>query len=158
MAFVKKIALTISKPLLIIYTKSFNDGVIPRQFKQSKIIPLFKSGDRSSMDNYRPIALLSTFSKILEKIVCNRLSDYLEKNELLSKSQYGFRKEHSTVHPMVHFMNKITNALENKLHTIAIICNLRKAFNSCNHNTVYYLVNCRGWDSQGLSSCGSKIT
>ena len=157
-AFVKKIALTISKPLLIIFTKSFNDGVIPRQFKQSKIIPLFKSGDRSSMDNYRPIALLSTFSKILEKIVCNRLSDYLEKNELLSKSQYGFRKEHSTVHPMVHFMNKITNALENKLHTIAIFCDLRKAFNSCNHNTVYYLVNCRGWDSQGLSSCGSKIT
>ena len=108
--------------------------MIPRQFKQSKIIPLFKSGDRSSMDNYRPIALLSTFSKILEKIVCNRLSDYLEKNELLSKSQYGFRKEHSTVHPMVHFMNKITNALENKLHTIAIFCDLRKAFDSCNHN------------------------
>ena len=80
MGFCKKIALTISKPLLIIFTKSFNDGVIPRQFKQSKIIPLFKSGDRSSMDNYRPIALLSTFSKIMEKIVCNRLSDYLEKN------------------------------------------------------------------------------
>ena len=105
-----------------------------------------------------PLPYLAHFRKILEKIVCNRLSDYLEKNELLSKSQYGFRKEHSTVHPMVHFMNKITNALENKLHTIAIFCDLRKAFNSCNHNTVYYLVNCRGWDSQGLSSCGSKIT
>ena len=63
----------------------------------------------------------------MEKIVCNRLSDNLEKNELLSKFQYGFRKEHSTVHPMVHFMNKITNALENKMRTIAIFCNLRKA-------------------------------
>ena len=85
------------------------------------------------MDNYRPIALLSTFSKILEKIVCNRLSNYLEKNNLLSKFQFGFRKEHSTLHPMVHFMNKITAALENKMHTIAIFCDLRKAFDSCDH-------------------------
>ena len=133
-AFVKKILLTVSKPLLIIFSKSFKDGVIPQQLKQSKIIPLFKSGDRTYMDNYRPIALLSTFSKILEKIVCKRLSDYLEKNELLSKFQFGFRKEHSTVHPRVHFMKKITNALENKLHAIAIFCDLRKAFDSCNHN------------------------
>ena len=133
-AFVKKISLTVSKPLLIIFSKSFKDGVIPQQLKQSKIIPLFKSGDRTYMDNYRPIALLSTFSKILEKIVCKRLSDYLEKNELLSKFQFGFRKEHSTVHPRVHFMKKITNALENKLHTIAIFCDLCKAFDSCNHN------------------------
>ena len=66
--------------------------------------------------------------------MCKRLSDYLEKNELLSKFQFGFRKEHSTVHPRVHFMKKITNALENKLHTIAIFCDLRKAFDSCNHN------------------------
>ena len=133
-AFIKKISLTISKPLQIIFSKSFSDGVIPQQFKQSKIIPLFKSGDRTCMDNYRPIALLSTFSKILEKIVCKRLSNFLENNELLSQFQFGFRKEHSTIHPMVHFMNKITNALENKMHTIAIFCDLRKAFDSCNHN------------------------
>ena len=107
--FIKRIALTISKPLLTIFSKSFSDGTIPWQLKSSKIIPLFKSGDHSSMDNYRPIALLSTFSKILEKIVCNRLSNYLEKNNLLSKFQFGFCKEHSTLHPMVHFINKITN-------------------------------------------------
>ena len=50
-AFVKKISLTVSKPLLIIFSKSFKDGVIPQQLKQSKIIPLFKSGDHTSMDN-----------------------------------------------------------------------------------------------------------
>ena len=100
-AFIKKISLTISKPLQIIFSKSFSDGVIPQQFKQSKIIPLFKSGDRTCMDNYRPIALLSTFSKILEKIVCKRLSNFLENNELLSQFQFGFCKEHSTIHPMV---------------------------------------------------------
>ena len=83
----------VSKPLLIIFSKSFNDGVIQQQLKQSKIIPLFKSGDWTSMDNYRPIALLlSTFSKILEKIVHNRLSDYLEKNELLGNFSWAFGK------------------------------------------------------------------
>ena len=96
------------------------------------------------MDNYRPIALLSTFSKILEKIVCNRLSNYLENNNLLSKFQYGFRKEHSTLHPMIHFMNKITNALENKMHTIAIFCDLRKAFDSCNHQILLSKLNRMG--------------
>ena len=51
----------------------------------------------------------------------------------MSKFQFGFCKEHSTLHPMVHFMNKITAALENKMHTIAIFCDLRKAFDSCDH-------------------------
>jgi len=86
------------------------------------------------MDNYRPIALLNIFSKILEKIVCNRLVNYLESNDLISQFQFGFRKEHSTLHPMVHFMNKITTALENKEHSIAIFCDLRKAFDTCSHS------------------------
>ena len=59
--FLKKIALTISKPLLLIFTKSFTDGEIPQQLKCSKVIPLFKFGDRASMDNYRPIALLTHY-------------------------------------------------------------------------------------------------
>ena len=132
--FLKKISLSISKPLLHIFSKSLNTGVIPHQLKIAKVIPLFKSGDRSLLDNYRPIALLSSFSKILEKIVCNRLYIFLENNELLSKFQFGFRKEHSTLHPMILFMNKLTSALENKQHTIAIFCDLRKAFDSCNHH------------------------
>ena len=107
------------------------------------------------MDNYRPIALLSTFSKILEKIVCNRLSNYLENNNLLSKFQCGFRKEHSTLHPMIHFMNKITNALENKMHTIAIFCDLRKAL--IRVITKFCFLNSIGWGSLGLSFGGLKI-
>ena len=84
--FLKKIARTISKPLLHIFSKSLSNGDIPHQLKISKIIPLFKSGDRSLLDNYRPIALLSSFSKILEKIVCNRLSKYLENNEFQKRT------------------------------------------------------------------------
>ena len=73
------------------------------------------------MDNYRPISLLNTFSKIMEKIVASRLTFFLEGNNILSKWQFGFRAGHSTSHPMVHFLNKITDALNKKKHAVAII-------------------------------------
>ena len=107
---------------------------MPIQFKIAKVIPIFKAGDRASMDNYRPISLLSTFSKILEKLVAARLLTFLKANNILSKWQFGFRSGHSTVHPMIHFLNKITEALNKKQHTIAIFCDLKKAFDTCNHS------------------------
>ena len=86
------------------------------------------------MDNYRPISLLSSFSKILEKLVALRLMSYLSENNILSKWQFGFRSGHSTSHPLVHFLNKITDALNKKKHSIAIFCDLKKAFDTCDHH------------------------
>jgi hypothetical protein len=110
--FIKKIAEPISNPLYIIFSKSMESGEIPSQLKMAKIIPLFKSGDKSIMDNYRPIALLDTFSKIFEKLICKRLTSFLEDNDKITPFQFGFRKDHSTVHPMLHFMNFVSENLE----------------------------------------------
>ena len=85
------------------------------------------------MDNYRPIALLNIFSKILEKIVCNRLSNFLEYNKLISDQKFRFRKDLATLHPLLLFMNKISTSLDKKEHSIAIFCDLRKAFDTVNH-------------------------
>ena len=82
--FIAKFALTLSKPLRNIFNLSFSHGVVPQQFKIAKVIPIHKSGPKDSMDNYRPIALVCSFSKILEKITFNRLSLFLENNNLLS--------------------------------------------------------------------------
>jgi hypothetical protein len=101
--------------------------------KISKVVPIFKSGDATNVDNYRPIALLCTFSKLLEKIVYNRLSIHIGNNNLLNTQQFGFRNNHSTLHPMLLFMNHVTVALEKKQHTVAIFCDLRKAFDCCSH-------------------------
>jgi hypothetical protein len=101
--------------------------------KIPKIVPIHKGGSGVSMDNYRPISLLSCFSKILEKVVCNRLCSFLETHNILSGAQFGFRPGHSTIHPMMHFVNHVSTALNNKEHTIAIFCDLRKAFDSCDH-------------------------
>ena len=86
------------------------------------------------MDNYCPISLLSCFSKLIEKIVCNRLTSFLDVNHLISNSQFGFRKNHSTLHPLVHFLNYVAKALDKKQHCIAIFCDLRKAFDTVNHH------------------------
>ena len=80
------------------------------------------------MDNYRPISLLCVFSKILEKIMFNRLSTFLENNNILCPEQFGFRKLHSTIHSLTLFINQISKCLNKKEHAIAIFCDLKKAF------------------------------
>jgi hypothetical protein len=113
---------------------SFSSAVVPLQFKIAKDIPLFKSSDKSLPDNYRPISLLSSFSKIFEKVVCLRLLNFLEVNNILTPDQFGFRKAHSAVHPMVNMMNFVSRALNKKETAIAIFCDLRKAFDTVNHD------------------------
>jgi hypothetical protein len=87
-SFIKSISDQLLSPLQHIINLSPESSVVPKQMKIAKVVPLFKNGDPLSMDNYRPISLLSSFSKILEKIVANRLCRYLEANNLLSNSQF----------------------------------------------------------------------
>ena len=89
------------------------------------------------MDNYRPISLLSCFSKILEKIVATRLTSFLTNCNILPNWQFGFCPHHSTVHPMVHFTNFLSNAINEKKHSLAIFCDLKKAFDCCDHSILF---------------------
>ena len=132
--FVKNIIYAIINPIHHVFSLSLSTGTVPSLLKIAKVTHLFKRGDRSNPDNYRPISLLNTFSKILEKIVALRTTTFLTSNNLLSKWQFGFRQNHSTTHPMVHFMNFITSSLNEKKFTLAIFCDLKKAFDTCNHD------------------------
>jgi Reverse transcriptase (RNA-dependent DNA polymerase) len=85
------------------------------------------------MNNYRPISMLNVFSKIFEKIVANRLSSFLELNNLISNSQFGFHRKHSTVQPLTKFLNFISKANNANHHCLAIFCDLQKAFDTCDH-------------------------
>ena len=93
---VKLIAKNIALPLTQAINKSLSQGVFPAELKIAKVIPLFKSNDASLFTNYRPISLLPIFSKIFERIMYNRLYNYLKKCNILSESQFGFREGHST--------------------------------------------------------------
>jgi hypothetical protein len=131
--FVKKVIFSIATPILHVFRQSLSSGIFPSQFKIAKVVPVFKSGDKTNPGNYRPISLLSSFSKILEKVVSIRLTLFLEKENVLTQFQFGFRTSHSTAHAMVHFLNIISKALNEKKHTIAIFCDLCKAFDTVNH-------------------------
>ena len=97
----------IKKPLLKIFNESINLGIFPENMKIAKVTPIFKSGKKELLTNYRPISVLSYFSTILERIMCNRVYNYLNDNNLLFHKQFGFRKCHSTGHALVGLIIKI---------------------------------------------------
>src|SRR5215475_6526163 len=82
----------IAKPLTHIYNTSFNSGVFPEEWKTVKVKPLYKKGDRHDMNNYRPISIISVFTKLLERALYNRLISFFHKHKIFTETQNGFRK------------------------------------------------------------------
>jgi hypothetical protein len=85
------------------------------------------------MSNYRPISLLTTFSKVLEKVMYNRLSHYLQTNNILDPEQFGFRKGISTENTAFKPTDSIFKSINQKIHVGGIFCDLAKAFDCVNH-------------------------
>jgi len=131
---IKSIAVNIIEPLIYIYNLSISKCTFPDKLKIAIIKPLFKHGDATNINNYRPISMISNFAKILEKIIKLRLVVYLEKNKLLSKNQFGFRPGLSTENALYSASNFIYNALDSSKKTMAIFLDLAKAFDTVNHN------------------------
>ena len=94
--------LIISGPLSNIFNTSVQEGVFPYNLKQAKVIPVYKSDDKTEPRNYRPISLLSIFNRIFKKLMYRQLKNFLDKHNILFKSQYGFREKHSTQHCQYH--------------------------------------------------------
>ena len=98
--------------MLQIINISLTTGTFPGALKEGKAIPLFKGGLKSDMGNWRPISILALFSKILEKVVNQCLYGHLTKHGLLSETQFGFRRGHSTSHAAIHLVDFVNNCLE----------------------------------------------
>ncbi|XP_065679861.1 uncharacterized protein LOC136094168 [Hydra vulgaris] len=126
--------LEIRKPIFEIFNSSIKTGTVPDKLKTANIIPIFKTGETSLLNNYRPISILPTFSKILERIVYNRLYEYLLQNNLLNKKQFGFQTKHSTEHAILDLVNSMSNSFDKKQFVLGTFIDLSKAFDTVNHN------------------------
>ena len=134
----KGVILSIADPLEYIFNESLLTGQVPEQMKIAKVIPLFKKGDHLDTSNYRPISLLSTLSKILERIIYKRTINFLKTHNVLTNSQFGFRKNHSTIHALLNFVDKVAHAIDDYSHMIGIFLDFSKAFDTINHKILLY--------------------
>ena len=122
--------------------------------KISRVIPLFKSGDHRHFQNNRPFSVLPIFSKLLERIVYNRIINYVDKFVIISDHQYGFRKNNSPSQALLQLYNKISAAIDRKEFTVGIFLDLSKAFDTVNHDI--FLINLNTMVSEEWLLIGSK--
>ena len=140
----------LSYPLCHLINLSLQNSTFPDCEKYAKIIPLFKSGSKTIFDNYRPISVLQTLSKITERVVYNQLYDYLERNKLLSQYQLGFRKQRSTTHAVTYYTNYIRNQMDKGHLTGSLYIDLCKAFDTVNHGRLLAKLQLYGIEEQEL--------
>ena len=134
MKIIKISSAYIKNPLTHVINLSFSEGHFPSTLKISKVIPIHKKGDSSNLGNYRPISLLNNFSKIFEKVMHHRITNYLDKHHIIYSGQYGFRKHHSTTYALFDSINLIQTKLAQNLHTMGLFLDFSKAFDSVCHS------------------------
>ena len=133
-----KILKSILKVLLAQLTHIFNlsveTSIVPDSWKDALVIPIPKKGDLSSVTNYRPISLLPQPGKIMEKLVHDRLTHYIESNDLLSKKQHGFRKTKSTLDALFQLTSQINLNMDRRCPTLVTFIDFKKAFDCVQHD------------------------
>ena len=141
-SFLLKIAAVVIAPTLSYFINlSFELGLFPESMKKAKIIPVFKTGDKLLMSNYRPISILSSFSKIFEKCIHKRLFSFFDKQKVLSPNQYGFRPGFNTTHAITDIVTTAYENMCNNHYTGLIFLDLKKAFGTVNHNVLLSKLN-----------------
>lgn len=128
--FLKRYIKFLTTPITHICKLAMATGVFPIAFKLALIKPIHKGGDRDCVDNYRPISILPTLSKILERLINRRLTNYLETNNLLSPNQYGFRRKKSTDDAVHELVDSIIKNLDQGKKCVAVFLDLAKAFDT----------------------------
>ena len=128
----KSISNEIINPLTLIINQSLETRIFPNAFKTSKVIPIYKKGDKANLNNYRPISMLPTISKIFELVIHMQLYAYFCENNLLCEQQYGFRSKHSTELALIKLVDYLLKQMDANQISGAIYLHLSKAFDTLN--------------------------
>ena len=124
----------ISNVLCIVFNNSLLTGEFPDIMKIAEVVPLYKGKEHYYESNYRPISLLSTISKILEKVVYKRVYKFLSDTNQIYENQYGFREKHSCEHAIGQVIGKLVKGLENNMYGACVLLDLSKAFDTIEHS------------------------
>ena len=116
-----------------LFHSSLQSGIFPDLLKITIVSPVFKIGDTVEISNYRPISVLPCFSKILERIMCNRLCKCLTDQKILHPQQFGFQKGHSIEHAIPQLVDETYESFEIDNYTVGIFVELPKAFHAVDH-------------------------
>lgn len=126
----KQIMPFILKPFTFLINQSLIQGTFPSMLKKSLIIPIHKKGDKLEIDNYRQITLVSSISKLFEKIIASRITSYLVANSVLSEHQHGFRRGRSTESAIYEMLNFTHTKLDQGKFVVSVYFDLSKAFDT----------------------------
>ena len=140
----------ITTSLTFLYNRSLSSAVFPSIWKMGKVVPIFKSGDRTNTSNYRPITILPVLSKIIEKAVHMQLYTFLKENNLLAREQFGFRPNLSTEVALAHLTDNILDNMDNGLVTGAVFLDLSIAFDTVDHQLLLKKLRSLGLDNNSM--------
>jgi hypothetical protein len=120
--------------MMKIFNECASKGIFPEILKYSVVKPLFKSGNKTQLGNYRPITIVSPFSKVFEKLILSQFLPFLEENSLISELQFGFTRKSNTETAVLNLLHDIFSSVDDKKYTAALFIDLRKTFDMLNHS------------------------
>lgn len=144
-------------PITTIANQMLTTSIFPHKLKIAKVKPLHKKGNKDICNNYRPISLLPTMSKILEKVILKQMDCHFTTHHLLYNSQYGFRKNRSTEHALIELTDRILTNMDKNITPTSIFLDLSKAFDSLNHNILLHKLSHYGIRNKSLELCTNYL-
>lgn len=132
-SFIKELERDIAEPLAVLFGNSFNEGVVPVDWKLANISPIFKKGAKNDPSNYRPVSLTSQVGKLMERVVKRELVEFLEGNGLIRDSQHGFRGGRSCLTNLLEFVEEVSLRVDRGEQVDVIFLDFSKAFDKVPH-------------------------
>ncbi|KAI8493251.1 hypothetical protein Bbelb_292550 [Branchiostoma belcheri] len=149
---IRHAAPVITGPLTYIYNLSLSTGIVPTVWKTAKVTPLHKDGDKNNCNNYRPISVILSFMKILEKAIHAQVYTYLKEHNILNAlGQSGFRPKHSCSTTLLHVTDTILSNMDKGLVTGAVFLDLKKAFDTVCHQVLLHKLRFNGIQGMALT-------